>query len=266
MCRLLAYCGKKIDLYSLIYKPDHSIVKQSFQPKEMRTGVVNVDGFGVGWYDHRIEETPAVYKSPIPIRNDLSLPSISRKIITTCAFVHVRGASTGMAIAQVNSHPFTKEKYLFMHNGMTENFRTAFMPKIRSRLSEAHGASIDGTTDSEHVFALFLTLMDRQNGQPAEMETCLIETILQMQKLSKKFKSNVVLNLAVTDGHTTIVTNFSTLDVCASLYAIENAKAYPKSVIVASEPLFEDSAWQPVQRNHYVRAEAGRRLELKRIL
>ncbi|MEK7728459.1 MAG: class II glutamine amidotransferase, partial [candidate division KSB1 bacterium] len=73
MCRLLAYSGKEVNLHSLIFTPEHSIVKQSFQPKEMRSGVINGDGFGLGWYNPQIDETPAVFKSPMPIWSDLNL-------------------------------------------------------------------------------------------------------------------------------------------------------------------------------------------------
>lgn len=50
MCRLLAYLGSPIFLEYLLYKPEHSLIAQSYQPREMISGAVNADGFGVGWY------------------------------------------------------------------------------------------------------------------------------------------------------------------------------------------------------------------------
>ena len=262
MCRLLTYLGKEINLHSLIYKPEHSIIKQSYQPREMRSGVINADGFGVGWYNPAVEESPAVFKSPAPIWNDLNLPSISRKITTPCAFAHVRGASAGMAIAQTNSHPFAKEKYLFMHNGVTENFRARFMREMRRLLLDEYYAGIEGTTDSEHIFALFLSNLHRENGKAADLTECLLHTIDQIHALAQRCNSQVVLNIALSDGETNLVTNFSTFTVAASLYFIENARPFPHSTLVCSEPLFQDAAWQPVPLNHYVRAGKDKKIEL----
>lgn len=265
MCRLLAYSGKEVNLHKLIFAPEHSIVKQSFQPKEMRSGVINADGFGLGWYNPQLDETPAVFKSPMPIWSDLNLPSISRKIMTPRAFVHVRGASAGMAIAQTNSHPFARDKYLFMHNGVTENFRTVFMRVMRRRLLDEYYAGIEGTTDSEHIFALFLSNMKRNNGKPGDMEDCLIDTIGQMRALAQKFNSNVVLNLALTDGETVVVSNYSTFPFVASLYVAENTEAFANAVIVCSERLFQDAAWEAVPPNHYVRIRKDGGAALKQI-
>ncbi len=263
MCRLLAYSGQAVNLHTLVFTPEHSIVKQSYQPKEMRSGVINADGFGLGWYNHAIDETPAVFKSPMPIWSDLNLPSISRKIVTPLAFAHVRGASAGMAIAQTNSHPFAKEKYLFMHNGVTENFRTSFMRVMRRQLLDEYYAGIEGTTDSEHIFALFLSNMKRNHESAGDMEACLVETIEQMHTLAKKFDSHVVLNLAVTDGETVLVSNYTTFPVAASLYVVENAAAFSNAAIVCSERIFTDPAWEPVPPNHYVHVGKNAKVELK---
>lgn len=43
MCRLLAYLGSPISLEHLLYKPEHSLIVQSYQPREMTSGVVNAD-------------------------------------------------------------------------------------------------------------------------------------------------------------------------------------------------------------------------------
>lgn len=262
MCRLLTYLGQEVNLHTLIYTPEYSIVKQSYQPREMRSGVINADGFGVGWYKPELEDSPAVFKSPAPIWSDLNLPSISRKIVTPCAFVHVRGASTGMAIAQTNSHPFAREKYLFMHNGVTENFRTALMRVLRRQLLDEYYAGIEGTTDSEHIFALFLSNLHRQNAGAADLAGCLFETIDQMSALAQQFNSNVVLNVALSDGETNIVTNFSTFSIAASLYFITNARQFPGATLVCSERLFEDPAWQAVPLNHYVCVGKNSKIEL----
>jgi glutamine amidotransferase len=170
-----------------------------------------------------------------------------------------------MAIAQTNSHPFAKDKYLFMHNGVTENFRTSFMRVMRRRLLDEYYAGIEGTTDSEHIFALFLSNMKRQNGAPGDMEDCLIETIGQMHALAQKFNSNVVLNLALSDGETVLVSNYTSFPFAASLYLAESPGVFSNATLVCSERLFEDPAWEPVPPNHYVCVKKNARAVLKPI-
>ena len=90
MCRIAAYLGKKqIPLSSLVLKPEHSLLVQSYTPKEMMSGVVNADGFGAGWYAPEIDGEPAVYRSNAPIWADRSFGSIAPR---------VRSATLGFAL------------------------------------------------------------------------------------------------------------------------------------------------------------------------
>ena len=51
MCRHLAYLGPPVPLRALLFDPPHSLVRQSWAPRDMRGGgTINADGFGVGWY------------------------------------------------------------------------------------------------------------------------------------------------------------------------------------------------------------------------
>ena len=50
MCRLLGYLGSSIQLERILIKPERSLVIQSYKPQEMTAGLLNADGFGIGWY------------------------------------------------------------------------------------------------------------------------------------------------------------------------------------------------------------------------
>jgi glutamine amidotransferase len=51
MCRHLVYLGAPQPLSRLLLEPPHSLVHQSWAPREMRGGgTINADGFGVGWF------------------------------------------------------------------------------------------------------------------------------------------------------------------------------------------------------------------------
>ncbi|HBE92200.1 MAG TPA: hypothetical protein DDW55_06595, partial [Gammaproteobacteria bacterium] len=51
MCRLAAYLGPELRLEKLLIEPEHSLVKQSWAPREMLEAKLNADGYGYGWYD-----------------------------------------------------------------------------------------------------------------------------------------------------------------------------------------------------------------------
>ena len=46
MCRLAAYSGPPLPLAALTHTPTHSLVVQSYKPKQMREALLNADGVG----------------------------------------------------------------------------------------------------------------------------------------------------------------------------------------------------------------------------
>src|SRR3712207_4031359 len=156
MCRLLGYLGAPIQLDRLLYKPEHSLIVQSYEPREMTSGVVNADGFGVGWYRAERDVNPFTYKSTLAIWNDVNLPELSRYVESGCVLAYVRSATPGQALDLSNCQPFRDNRLLFIHNGFISNFRKTLYRPIRDRFSDEVYQSVNGTTDSEHIFALFV--------------------------------------------------------------------------------------------------------------
>ncbi len=157
MCRLLAYLGSPVSLEHLLYKPEHSLIVQGYKPREMTSGVVNADGFGVGWYHSQKDIEPFTYKNTLPIWNDINLPSLSRYVESKCVLAYVRSATSEQAVDFANCQPFKHQQQLFIHNGRIENFHKTLHRKIRSTLTQDFYEKINGNTDSEHIFALLLS-------------------------------------------------------------------------------------------------------------
>ena len=65
MCRHLAYLGEQTTLRSLLMDPPYSLQAQAWAPRRQRHGVVNADGFGVGWYADG-DPVPARYRRASP--------------------------------------------------------------------------------------------------------------------------------------------------------------------------------------------------------
>ena len=236
MCRLLGYLGPPISLDHLLTKPEHSLIVQSYQPREMKSGLLNADGFGVGWYHPQRETNPFVYKNIIPIWNDINLPEIGRYVESGCVLGYIRSATIGQAIDMSNCQPFAHQQLLCIHNGRIENFRQTLYRPIRDRLSNPAYQSIKGSTDSEHFFAL---LVDQCLVNPtATLEQALPEVLLNLDQLAKSHQVTASANMLVSDGHRLVASRFASGTAAPSLYWLRDDPTFPDAVIIASEPLF----------------------------
>jgi len=240
MCRLLGYLGPTIPLNYLLYKPEHSLIVQSYQPREMTSGVVNADGFGVGWYHPQQDTNPFTYKNIIPIWNDINLPSLGRYVESGCAVASIRSATSGQSVDISNCQPFEYERLLCIHNGRIENFRQTLCRPLCDRLGDVAYQSIKGSTDSEHLFALIIN--ELQANPSARLEQALQSALLTLNELAKSHQVVASANIIVSDGHRLVASRFASDTAAPSLYWLRDDPAFPEAVIVASEPLF-DGDW-----------------------
>jgi gamma-glutamyl hercynylcysteine S-oxide hydrolase len=124
MCRHLAHLGRPRTLHDLVMAPRHSLLTQSWAPRQQRHGTVNVDGFGAGWYvDGRTE--PVRYRRAQPIWTDSSWASLAPTIASSCVLAALRSATPGFPHDESSAAPFTHGRYLFSHNGRVEDYPTA---------------------------------------------------------------------------------------------------------------------------------------------
>jgi ergothioneine biosynthesis protein EgtC len=234
MCRLLGYFGLPIQLDRLLLDPDHSLIVQSYQPREMTAGVLNADGFGVGWYHSHQNTEPFFYKNTLPIWNDINLPSLSRYIESGCVMANVRSATPGLAVDLSNCQPFRQGQILAMHNGFINSFRQTLYRPIRDQLSDTAYQTIQGMTDSEHIFALLLDELQTEPSLPKALHS----TIDLLTKLAAKQPTSFSANLIVSDGQQLVASRYANHDIVPTLYWLQDDPAFPQSVMIASEPLF----------------------------
>ncbi|HAG80123.1 MAG TPA: ergothioneine biosynthesis protein EgtC [Cyanobacteria bacterium UBA12227] len=236
MCRLLGYLGSPIQLDQLLYKPEHSLIVQSYQPKEMTSGVVNADGLGIGWYDSTPDIKPFTYKNTLPIWNDINLPELSRYVQSGCMLAYVRSATAGQALDLSNCQPFRRDRLLLIHNGFIKNFRKTLYRPIRDRLSDEIYQSIHGTTDSEHIFALFVNQLCR--FPDSTIEQALYATLTTLTEITQAYETSISANLIITDGSHLVASRYGCNTTAPTLYWLRDDPSYPNAVIIASEPLF----------------------------
>jgi glutamine amidotransferase len=273
MCRFVAYSGLPLLIADLLYVPSDSLILQSYHARERREPL-NGDGFGVGWYVPEIDPTPCIVRSITPAWSSGNLRHLSFKTRASTLFAHVRAASPGMAVTESNAHPFNYGRFMWMHNGLVADFHR-IKRELREGLKDEFYDMIEGTTDSEHAFALFLNeLPAPENVSSDEMRKTLVWTIGRLNELTRAagITAPCFYNFAVTNGETIVVSRYCSHpdvrgaslhyahgdflealpDGTCDIHSVPpNQKA--SAVVVASEKLTDErSEWYDVPDNHTV--------------
>lgn len=236
MCRLLGYLGETVLLDRLLYKPEHSLIVQSYQPREMTAGILNADGFGIGWYHPEKETNPYIYKNTSPIWNDVNLPHLSRYVESQCILAYVRSATPPASVDIGNCQPFTQDHLSFIHNGFINHFRDTLYRPIRHLLEDSIYNYITGTTDSEHIFALVLNELGK--AEDISLKTALQRALEQLVSLSQSYDISFSANIVLSDGKKLVASRYAYNTSTPTLYWLRDDAMFPGAVILASEPLF----------------------------
>lgn len=258
MCRLLAYLGPAIQLDQVLCKPEHSLIVQSYRPKEMREALLNADGFGLGWYHQTQTTEPFTYKSTQPIWSDINLRSLSRYIESPCILSYVRSATPGQAVDLINCQPFPHQQLLFIHNGYIDHFRKTLYRPLRSHLSDHIYQNIHGTTDSEHIFALVLNELTASPEVPS-LHDALEKALKTLISLARTKDVKFLANTIISDGKQLVASRLAQKSPAPSLYWLRDDPSFPDAVILASEPLFS-ADWHLCPENHLI--HVGTNLEI----
>jgi glutamine amidotransferase len=282
MCRFVLYLGHPVALSSLITESENSLIHQSFASRE-REEPLNGDGFGVAWYAPAISPEAARFRMITPAWSSQNLRHLARITRSTCVLAHVRAASEGLPVTETNTHPYVHDRYTFMHNGEIAGFA-----RIKRALLDGLGDTayhmIEGTTDSEHLFALFLERRLREERRESHealahaLEGAVSDVLCLLADAGVQEPS--YLNLAVADGSSAVVcryTNGPEAD-APSLHwhsgkryhcddegvpRLLDAEVGEHAVIVASEALTEDAEWTVVPPNHLVVISPHREVEVR---
>ena len=167
MCRALAYLGQPVLLDNLLFQPDSSLVKQTYMPQML--SLLNLAGFGMKAWDHASAEPDRPYSyasTELPIY-DRNLKGLAEKIRANCVLAHVRGVhfNTEGIISQQNIHPFQFPgcRIAMAHNGDLDRMRE-MKPALLEHIRPEFARKIDGTTDSEWMYALLVSSLDDPGG------------------------------------------------------------------------------------------------------
>ena len=262
MCRLIGYIGAPILLESIISKPEHSLVVQSYQPQEMQEALLNADGFGIGWYHPYRETEPFTYRNTQPIWSDPNLNSLNRYVESDTILGYVRSATPGQAVDLSNCQPFCYENLLFIHNGYIDKFRYSLYRQIRDRLKDIAYQLINGSTDSEHIFALLINEITAEIS--IDLRKALETTLKILSELATLCEVKFLANTILSDGNQLVASRFAQGTTPPSLYYLKNDSKFPESVIIASERLFI-ADWKKVPEQSMITVTKNLEIEIYKV-
>ena len=215
MCRWMAWHGQSILVDELLFKTKHGLIDQSLHSR-MGAETTNGDGFGLGWYG--AGEGPAIYHSVAPAWGDANLRNLAAHIESPLFIAHIR-ATTGTAVQQTNCHPFRHGNWLFVHNGVIEDFQE-LRRDLMLEVDPALFPHIQGSTDSEVLFHLALTY-GLEDDPPAALERAVgsVEAAARDHGVKNVFQGT----LGVTDGETLWAVRYSTVGRSRTLFTSADA-------------------------------------------
>ena len=253
MCRLAAYIGPELPLEQFLLSPQHSLYRQSWQPREMREAVLCADGFGIGWHGGR---GPALYLNDRPIWHDVNLPTLAGILRSGSWAANVRSATPGQVVHAGNCQPFLAGDWLFLHNGFIEGFHPDGREIMLRLLPSSKVASLRGSNDSSFICALLEQELDALADPAAALGAV-------AGKLAEHYEGRkIMLNLLISRPGQLYALRHSALEHCASLYNCHDSEAFPKSHLCASEAFDDGGDWRQVPEHSLLKCEGQERPEI----
>jgi glutamine amidotransferase len=215
MCRHVGWLGEPRSVASLVLDPPYGLLVQSYSPRRQKHGLMNADGWGIGFFDD--DAAPRRWRSAAPLWGDASVASVAPVLRSGCVVAAVRSASVGMPIEASASAPFSDGRWLLSHNGLVDR---AVLPA---------SATAESTNDSALLAALIF-----ERGLDV-----LGDTIVEVAAADP----NARLNILAGNGSQLRATTWGD-----TLFMRKRGDG----VVLASEPFDDDKDWQEIPDRHLV--------------
>jgi glutamine amidotransferase len=222
MCRHLGWLGAEVTVSSLVLDPPHGLRVQSYAPRRQKHGLMNADGWGVGFFDRSAEGGVARrWRSPTPLWGDASFDSVAPALRSHCVVAAVRSATVGMPIEASATAPFTDGQWLLSHNGIVDR---AVLPLTSSAESVCDSAMLAAVIFERGLDALGDTIAELGMADPLAR-----------------------LNILAANGSRLLATTWGD-----TLYILRR----DDGVVLASEPYDDALDWEDVPDRHLVEVTA----------
>ena len=219
MCRHTAWLGRPRSLAELLVDPPHALLRQSWAPRRQAHGLMNADGFGVGWW---AEGRVARYRRAVPMWGDASFASLAPVVSSGCVLAAVRSATAGGPGGEEACAPFLlPSDVLLSHNGAVP------VDVLAPMVPSADLARIGSTVDSAFVAALVGARLDA--GLPAAVASVVRDVAARAPSAR--------LNLLATDGTSVVASAWGDTVFW---------RVVQGGVVAASEPSDDEDGWTEV--------------------
>jgi glutamine amidotransferase len=216
-----------VPLAELLLDPPHGLLHQAWQPRRQRNGIMNADGFGVGWYVDG-DPLPARYRRDRPMWTDANLPDLARVIRSGAVLAAVRSGTDGMGHSEGAAAPFRDGRWLFSHNGAMPGWPGS-ASTLAAALPPERLLRLDASSDAALLWATTHAALDRGTPLPDALRT----TVAAAAAASPDAR----LNFLALDGATVAATTWGDT-LCW--------RADRRGVVVASEPFDDEPGWHDV--------------------
>jgi len=219
MCRHLGWLGRETSVSALVLDPPHGLRVQSYAPRRQKHGLMNADGWGVGFFDNAVARR---WRSASPLWGDVSFDSVAPALRSQCVVAAVRSATVGMPIEASATAPFTDGQWLLSHNGVVDR---DVLPALSTAESTCDSAILAALIFSRGLDALGQTIAEVGGEDP-----------------------NARLNIMAANGSRLLATTWGdTLSIVRR----------DDGVVLASEPYDDQPGWEDVPDRHLVEVTNG---------
>lgn len=255
MCRMTLYCGPQRPLHPLVFGGAHSLLRQSWEPRELLSGSVNVDGYGVAWHDGQNFVRVA---QPVPIWHDEDLETLLSSVQASLGLAAVRNATPGIPVDRSGLLPLMQAGHAFVLNGFVENFRSRWMRRFRATLPDHLYGALRGSSDSETLFLMALARIEG-GATPGEALADLTDFVCAAVR-GEGLTAQLTMALADSEGVAVVRTGSEAET--NSLYFNDGSSLMGGGRLVASEPLEREAGWEGVPPHHLLQMEVDGSFEV----
>jgi predicted glutamine amidotransferase len=210
---------------------------------------IHGDGWGVARVGHAGQD-PEVQVSAGSALDDPAFVVATTEVRSAASLVHLRWATSGIAVRPENSHPFLADRIAMAHNGSIKP-----TGPLDALLDPAIVSTLAGTTDSERYFAL---IRQHRRDTP-DLAEAVRSAVAQLRDVYPEASLNALLlgddRLIAVHAHARSrlpqedIEEITAADLPAEhledYFGLRWARTDAKTVIVASTG-FGDLDWQPL--------------------
>jgi predicted glutamine amidotransferase len=163
VCRLLGYCAR--DAASLA-----DLIGDEGLARLIALSELHCDGWGMAWYagfepaggglagGELVSSEPVIRKSPLRA-DEPDFEKLARQPLGDLGLVHLRWATPGLVVNELNTHPFRHGSHVFAHNGAVHP-----QNRLGEILPPEWEAQVSGTTESERYLLLIMSRLEANGG------------------------------------------------------------------------------------------------------